>query len=543
MSAPETGAAPRSSLSSDRLLAFGCLAVVAFAALLITTFDYGRDQGIYAVVARSVLEGDMPYRDAWDFKPPGIFLVYAFTRAVFGAEQRGIRLLEAMGLAATSVGLVVFAKDHWQKPLAGLLAAALAAWIHVQLDFWHTGQPESFGGMLTIAAIVLGARSWTRPMSPRARALAELGAGALFGFAGLLKPPLAGGGAVLAACVAYRELTVGGAGRTRRVLAPVVRIGLGGAVPIALVALWFASRGALGDLREVLFVFTPHYTALGWEGQTAAGLLHWGVAEWLIRYSSLTTVGAALLLGFRPTKGERLGVALLLGIIAVQIVGVTMQAKFFPYHYGAIWPPTALVAGLGFHGAWVRLTQRGVLATCLFPVVVGLLATTQTATKNLDPFWDRAARRLDLLFGAAPSDANAWDDLATVADVDAGDNRAVADFLRAKTPADRPVFVWGFEPVIYDLAERASATRFIYDVPQRVSWDASAPLRRTLLEDLAAHPPSAIVVEHHDVFPMVTGNPLDSADTLPGFPELRAFIDTRYALAGTFGDIDVFLER
>lgn len=526
----------------DRALGVTCLAVVAFAALLIATFDYGRDQGIYALVARSVLRGDMPYRDAWDFKPPGIFLVYAFARWVFGPSQQGIRLLESLGLAATAVGLVIFAKDHWQKPLVGLLAAALAAWLHVQLDFWHTGQPETFAGMVTIAAIVLGARSWVRPMSPRARAAAEVGAGVLFGFAGLLKPPLAGGGAVLAACLAYRELTEVGPSRLRRAALPVLRVGVGGAAPLVLVALWFAARGALGDLREVLFVFTPHYTALGWEGQTAAGLLHWGVAEWLIRYSSITTVGAALLLGFHPTKAERLGVALLLGIIFVQIVGVTMQAKFFPYHYGAIWPATALVAGLGLHGAWQRLSRRGVLAALVFPVGIALLATTQTATKNLDPFWDRAARRLDLLFGSAPADAAAWDDLATVADVDAGDNRAVADFLRARTPPERPVFVWGFEPVIYDLAERESATRFVYNVPQRVAW-AAEPLRRTLMEDLTARPPSAIVVERRDVFPMVTGSVLDSADTLPSFPELRALLETRYALAGTFGDIDVYLER
>lgn len=171
--------------------------------------------------------------------------------------------------------------------------------------------------------------------------------------------------------------------------------------------------------------------------------------------------------------------------------------------------------GTGAHEAWQRLSRRGVLAALLFPVGIALLATTQTATKNLDPFWDRAARRLELLFGSAPADDAAWDDLATVADVDAGDNRAVADFLRARTPPERPVFVWGFEPVIYDLAERESATRFIYDVPQRVAW-AAEPLRRTLMEDLAAKPPSAIVVEHHDVFPMVTGSVLDSADTLSG---------------------------
>src|SRR5262245_7445629 len=62
----------------------------------ILMYRYGRDQGIYATVADSMLRGGMPYRDAWDFKPPGIFVVYAATRAVFGSGQWAIRLVEVL---------------------------------------------------------------------------------------------------------------------------------------------------------------------------------------------------------------------------------------------------------------------------------------------------------------------------------------------------------------------------------------------------------------------------------------------------------------
>src|SRR5690606_2033536 len=49
------------------------LAAMAFAgvaALLLISFAHGRDQGIYAAVGRTILEGGVPYRDAFDFKPP-----------------------------------------------------------------------------------------------------------------------------------------------------------------------------------------------------------------------------------------------------------------------------------------------------------------------------------------------------------------------------------------------------------------------------------------------------------------------------------------
>ena len=49
--------------------------------------------------------------------------------------------------------------------------------------------------------------------------------------------------------------------------------------------------------------------------------------------------------------------------------------------------------------------------------------------------------------------------------------------------------------------------------------------------------------EHRDVFPMVTGDAIDSADTLKGFWELRELINTRYWLASTIEDFDIYLEK
>jgi hypothetical protein len=118
----------------------------------------------------------------------------------------------------------------------------------------------------------------------------------------------------------------------------------------------------------------------------------------------------------------------------------------------------------------------------------------------------------------------------------------VASFLHDRVPEGRPVLVWGFEPVIYDLAERRPATRYLYDVPQRVAW-AKAREREILMGDLGASPPAAIVVEHRDVFPVVTGDAIDSADTLRDFPALAELIASRYALTATIEDFDVYLEQ
>ncbi|WP_437606681.1 glycosyltransferase family 39 protein [Sorangium sp. So ce834] len=572
---PDAGPA---RVAGARAICAVSLGAIAFLLLQILTYGYGRDQGIYAMVARAVLDGGMPYRDAFDFKPPGIFLIYALARALFGPAQWGVRALEVAGLAGMCLAMTSLAGRTFGDRRIGIVAAALAVLVHAQLDFWHTAQPESFGGMLTVAALLVAAPRGRAAGAPRAAAL--VASGALFGAAGLLKPPLAGGGVVLAvalAAPALAELARRGVALARRgsasaaavrpaiegeparslpgaparssaaalvwaALRPALLVALGGVLPVLACVAWFAAQGALGDLWEVLFVFTPHYTALGWRGVGVLEMAWHGVSEWLVGYSGPIALGLACLLALHPDRRERAGVALFAGVIAMHLVGVVMQAKFFPYHYGATWPLTAMLAALGLWKAWQRCVQRGARAAAALVAALVAAAFARSATKDVaDGYLDRCAERLALL-AAGARDQGRLDRLASVADVNAAANRAVAAWLRDRVAPGRPVLVWGFEPVIYDLADRPPATRYLYNVPQRAAW-ARQEARDALMRDLAASPPAAIVVERRDVFPSVTGDALDSRDTLDGFPALAGLIDERYELAALIEDFEIYLER
>lgn len=517
---------------AKRMLIGVCCAVAAFSLLMILTFDYGRDQGIYAMVARTVVEGGMPYRDAWDFKPPGIFLIYAAARAVFGSAQIGIRIVEVLGLVAMSWGMIRLAVRLWGEPLIGLIAATLAIFVHAQLDFWHTAQPESFGGMATIAGLLCA-------LATRRQLLAWFGAGALFGFAGLLKPPLVAGAGVVALMLAARARRAHDDRRAavRAALVPLVVVGAGVIAVVGACLAWFAARGALDELHEVLFVFTPNYTKLGWNLPLSWLLLR-GLQDWIFGYSSLLAAGLLILTFERPTVEERFGVRLLLAVILFHIIGVVMQGKFFAYHWGATWPVTALLAGLGIWKVWQQVHVRGRFATAAFFAAAALVATVRTACEPMS-FRERSLERLDLL---VDGDQSRWDSLANIADVDARANRAVATWLREHVPAEKPVFVWGFEPVIYDLADRAPATRFIYNVPQRVKWETAAA-RAALMRDLREHPPAALVVERHDVFRFVTGDASDSANALRTFPELARMLLDGYVFATRIQDFELYIAR
>ncbi|MES1174689.1 MAG: glycosyltransferase family 39 protein [Myxococcales bacterium] len=529
---------PRVSIRDpDAWLPWVAWAVIAFCAIQILTFSFGRDQTIYALVGEGVLHGKMPYRDLWDFKPPGIFLVFALAQGLFGRGMIAIRLLEVIGMVASVFGFMRLADTFFERPRAGLIGGAVAALLQAELEFWHTAQPEVFGGYLTLAAIVLA----TAPPHQRRRGWVWLGTGVLFGLAFLFKPPLGGGAFVCGAYLAKREQQR--TGSTKHALFAMVAIGASAALPIVLCGLWFWARGAWPALHWTLAEFTPGYTALGWKDRQAAGMLYYALEEAFFKFSALAAAGVLSMAAISPIHSrEREGTFLVLGILAIQIAGVAMQGKFFPYHYAASLQLIGFLAGLGLYKLWRRCMNGGFGGVLAWMSFVAIAISMRTASRDLpQDYSERAVMRLEYAFRIAPyTSREAVDrDLSWVADFNLAADRDVGLEVRSRTRSADTIFVWGFEPSIYWFSERAPATRFIYDVPQRSEWQKDYA-RRELMRDLNQSRPAMVIVQHNDVFPSVTGHLFDSHDELPGFPELKAFIDNRYEFVKRIEDFDIY---
>jgi hypothetical protein len=398
------------------------------------------------------------------------------------------------------------------------------------------------------------------PGARRKRLAAWALSGACYGMAFLMKPPLGGGALVSSAFIAFRRskawrAETSSAERWFDLAGPTLTMAAGSVVPIALCTAWYAARGAFGDLREAIFVFAPHYTRLSWEGGASVmGALYLAFEEWFVDLSAPTAAGVLAALMLPPTASrEREGVFHLLAVIAVQLIGVAWQGKFFPYHYGAPLVLGSLIAGLGAYKVWQRALSHGYAAIALFVAASYLIIEARSATRDTrTDFLDRCVARHRQLLGLPQVGRDGRESVMTreeldavlysVADVSYGANRQVAEYLRRELSPTDFAFIWGFEPIIYDMSQRRPASRYIYNVPQRVAW-AKEKTRMTLMAELDLRPPKAIVVEHRDVFPVVTGDTLDSADTLKTFPALAARINDRYALSTTIEDFDVYLLR
>ena len=528
----------RERAADAALFALAGLAVAFFLAQLLA-FGYGRDQGIYAVVADAVLRGGAPYRDAWDFKPPGIHLVFAFARGLFGPDPIAIRGVEAAALLSLAPAFALATRRALGSAAPGLLGALLAIAGYVPLEFWNTAQPEGFAAVAMVWAVVAAARA-EGDASPRRAALAAGAAGLLYGAAALGKPTLALG---LPVSLGFALSAPAGAGRRHRVrAAALVAAGLAGAVLAPAGALaWLAARGALGDAREALLGFAPGYTALGLAGASPHALVARAFAWWLSPLAPFNLFGLSALLLLRPLAArERRLATHFVGVAASTLLGVALQAKFFGYHFAPAIVLTAGAAGIGAWKLWLRVRGRP-LALAATALLVALLPRLELpGLPTVRPFWARTPARL-----GAWLDPAQWPEVAdrlhSGDDVDARANRAAAAWLARRVPVGAPIFVWGFEPVLYDLAGRRPASRYVYDVPQRSAW-ASPAHRETLLRELRATPPAAVVLVHGDAIPDVTGDPRDSAQALEDFPALAALF-AGYARVARFGDLEILVPR
>lgn len=532
---------------ADVILLSTALLASALLVAQLVAFPFGRDQGIYAVVADGMLYGRPPYRGTWDFKPPGIFFMYALAQVLFGRGPHAIRCLEALNLASLLIAFALFSRRHTGDWRPGILSGALAVLVYVQLEFWHTAQPSSFAAGFLAWALVLGTyEPGQRTTDTRwLQRVSWLASGAAFSAAALMKPPLGGGIIVTSTIVAVRALRRSRASPLVGTVSVISTFALGAAIPLALVAAYFIHAQAWRESASALFLFAPKYTALSLAGHSFQDLLARSVGDWAVRFGFTGAAGLLFLAILPPRHArEREGVLHVSGASAFVLIGVALQAKFFPYHYVVALVLTALCSGWGFWKLWLHLrsSRLGIAAfVALLGILIHARSATEAAGMPVGSFRARFQMRLESIANPAVAAQNN-DKLYSLGDVDAEALRLLVEWLKAHTLPDDPVFIWGFEPGVYFLAERRPASRYVYNVPQRATW-SSQESRKTLMEELARARPAVIVVARNDRLPWVVGNGQDSSESLQGFPELLSFIAEHYSLTGRLKRFDLFVRR
>ena len=470
------------ALPTDRVMRWlmrGGLVVAALWIAMSMTYPMGWDQGLFSWMGSVIVGGGLPYRDAWDFKGPGLYYVYALAQWLFGVHLWSIRVIDAVFLAAGTWAVFRTTGRLADGPAARLAALLFVLW-YASNSYWHTAQPDGWAGMLVMVAVTT--LLVEQPASWRAA-----GAGVCLGLAVLMKPLWA----AFVAPVLYLSIA---AQRDRWWL--ILALLTGWSLPVALVLVWFASQGALGDLVDVHLRYSALYAGLASEDRLESLAAYFLSARVTAVAAPFVAYGLVVLWGRRPHVA-----VLMLTWLAIAVVLVAVQGRFYAYHWLPMLPAMVVLAAVGLRDLAERAKTFALIA--IATILLGCAA----------PIGLEEARFLAWQVGAI-SRQQYYDAYG-----EPGFDMQAVDWLRTKA-APGKIFTFGWHCAVPWLSERESVSRFGYSLPLMMGegTPTRSRYREELMSALTADPPKYIVVGA--LSEQILGTRLSLAD----FPELAELV-------------------
>jgi 4-amino-4-deoxy-L-arabinose transferase-like glycosyltransferase len=379
------------------------------------------DESDFALIAKRILQGAVPYAQIADIKPPLAYLAFA-PAALFGRLSIfPVHVLGVLWMLATCLVLGRAAR----RLTGNALAAACAPWLALlagQCDV-PSVSTELLMALPLAGALLFYVRAET------GGSVADQGlAGLCIGIASLFRHQA---GILLAAfglALCWQMLRE----RSLQGLVRPIALTLGFALPWVAVAGAFTAAGGFSEFWDWVVTRNLHYLPAGTTGDT---LLRAAQAIPLCVGSAIVPWVLATRETFRPTvQGPaRTGVVL---SVWLSWIAVGMGGRFYEHYFLQFLAPLALLASPGAAElvkswpGWSRGRRRMVVLACALPALILLAFSFARGLAGAYPEQEPRAREL-------------------------------ASWLRANTAPEERLFIWGHYSPIYYLAGRLPGTRYL----------------------------------------------------------------------------------
>jgi 4-amino-4-deoxy-L-arabinose transferase-like glycosyltransferase len=464
---------------------------------------FNADEGFYATVARMLLHGDLPYRDAFDNKPPLVFAWYAASFLLFGENVWAPRLLVSILLSLTTA--LVYVEGRLVYSRGGGLIAALAFALSLGIARFETdAQTEHFMLLPLVASLVaftLGRRRGDLRWYVAAGVFAGLAMitrqMAVFPFAAML----------LFAVQRPERGPPNGAGRW---IAPVAAM-IGGAAIVGLaVVATFAILGSFGDLWDAVVVY-------GWQYSNDTPV-YVKVLNLFTNFLPVATLAGpwVLMAGLGVTyylrDERRQDLLLLVEWLIAAVVAVVAGGRYYDHYNVQLLPPLALLAPAGVmfvNARWSRpRVRRLFVGVFVFGVGASLVLAGEVYVRS-----SANDRHLAVYPGFERTE---WET----------ESQHLADYIRAHTSEGDLIYNLGYQSELYFYADRRPASRYMFD---RL-FDVDSGLEAKAMAELTAHAPAMIIDSAH----------YETQRTSYPSPLIRAFMRENYDYAGKIDYADVY---
>ena len=434
----------------------------------------GRDSAVFLYTGWRVTQGEVPYRDVWDHKPPLIYYIDALGLLVGGRSGWGVWLIEGVSLlGAAGLGYALMRRMY--GPL--IAAVTSVAWVAKLPALLYDGNlTEEYALPLQWLALWLlyhaekrGRYKW------EGYAIGVTGA-----LAFLLRQNLAGVWMAIGAFLALRAVWR----RSWRGLAPLAAAIAAASGVLAVVGGYFASHGALAALWDAAFKANLAY------GRPSPGGLGDGVMAGLLLLAGVALPAAVgwlgALLQVRGGLWHADAGTVLLAVCALaaplEAVLASLSGRLYPHYYIAWLPVCAMLTGHALQMLQGRLVAswKGALR----PRDAGQLARRllySSAAAVVLPF--AVAGQITPVPPGSPwvrGGPSPYDD--------------VTRYIEQTTSEGDRVLVWGAETAINFVAGRRSPTRFVYQYALfAMPGYGSGPMVEEFLAGIEANRPELII--------------------------------------------------
>lgn len=433
-----------------------------------------RDSGVFLYVGWRILNGELPYRDVWDHKPPLIFYINALGLAITGGSRWGVWLLEFLSLFfAAFVGYKLIRKALGTIP--AILSTSL--WL-LTLEFVIRGGnlTTEYTLPLQFVALWFAQTALEKPKSPCWLwfLIGLIGATAFF-----TKQTTIGIWLSIVLFLAVYRVKLH---MTKELVLELLYF-LGGtfAVCISWIA-FFGLQGGLIPFWSAAFEFNFVYISSATSFIDRLKPVITGITP-LTTVSLLQFAGIGYLLGLLLVYFRRDAVRgwlplLVIGLfdLPIELALVSTSGKTYPHYYMTILPILAFFAGVVF---WIILSSR---FFCEIPQTAKYVLTASILGVFL---W---------------TSFNQY--IIQVASLRAVGQHSIVSEIEQNTNPEDTVLLWGAEASINYFSHRQSPTRFVYQYPLYTQGYADEQMIIEFLDDLIYKRPRWIIDTHNPITPL-----------------------------------------
>lgn len=453
-----------------RLLLVAVLVLIAVVRVRLADLPLERDEGEYAYAGQLILEGVPPYKLAYNMKFPGTYVAYALIMLVFGQTPTGIHLGVTLVTTVTALLLWRLGRNMLDEVCGVVAATTYAALAASPALLGLAGHATHFAALFVTAGLYM---LWPAQRQLTWRRVAA--AGLMFGLAILMKQHAAifcvwGAFFVWSVCRHW------GIPRSNHVRF-LVAFSAGALVPflVTCALLWYA--GVMDRFMFWTISYAAEYTRIV-PLHKAPHLFFESLKKITERDQLLWLIGLTGLGGiFLQPKlhGKRL---IFLGFCVAAFL-TTVPGFYFRRHYFILMlPAVGLLAGCSVSAAREVLLRKCGMRLGMLPIIMYGAVLCSDFVQNSD-IW----------FRATPVQASRKIYLGNPF-VEA---EVFARYIQTNSTPETRVAVLGSEPQIYFLAQRRSATGYIYTCPLMEPHRFADLMHQQMIQEIESAKPDFVL--------------------------------------------------